>query len=281
VSGVGGVPGCGCRSCRPGELEDDEERAAVATVRRSGWEVVLVGADGDAAPAFAYTVGLPHRVGHPELLISGLRTEVMQHVLNEIADGLVGGLTVQPGDGLEGLLVGVPLLVEQVSDAALERTVTWSSWFHRRRSSALQLVWPDAGGRFAWQPGANPFLHGAQPPSWRVPSARTGGFATDPDWPFPVPADQRVFACRHVLDDGAAVCFAAREAGVSEDEDWTFHCGAEHGEDASQVALVHAAHIVRSAPSLRQVAGLAREHVAWREHAAAPWQVDRLAAAGD
>lgn len=269
-----GVPGCGCRLCRPGEPADDAERQCIETVERAGWEVLLVGADGDAAPAFAYTIGLPHRVGHPELLISGLRPEVMHHVLNDVAGEVVGGATVRPGDGVEGCLSGAPLLAEEIAPAALLHTVTWSSWFHRRDVAAVQLVWPDKGGRFAWQPGASALLDPAQPPDWRRPSARAGGFAADPGWPLPIAPDTLVFTCRHVLDGGVAVCFVAREEGDDRDH-WTFHCGAAHGEDASMIALVHASHMVRANPSLREVAGLAMDEVAWRDQPLAPWRFGR------
>lgn len=67
----------------------------------AGWQVILVAEDaacsdpehqahsaddhGDPGAAFAYTVGLWHRFGHPELLMSGLDQRVMHSALNEIA----------------------------------------------------------------------------------------------------------------------------------------------------------------------------------------------------
>lgn len=268
---AGGVPGCDCRLCRPGALVDDPERNCVAHVDGAGWEVLIVGPDGDAAPSFAYTIGLPHRAGHPELLISGMRTELMHHVLDDVAGAVLRGATVRPGDGVEGVLAGVPLLAEEVAPAALGHTVTWSSWFHRREVAAVQLVWPDTSARFAWQPGASARLDLAQPPEWRRPSARSGLFAPDPVWPLPVPPEARVLTCRHVVDGGEAVRFAVRESS-DRGEDWTFHCGEDHGDFAGAVAVVHAAHVVRANPSLTRVAGLELEEAAWRDDVWSPWQ---------
>jgi uncharacterized protein DUF4262 len=45
---------------------DDHERKAVADVKKHGWHVLKVLED-DRGPAFAYTVGLYHSFGHPEL----------------------------------------------------------------------------------------------------------------------------------------------------------------------------------------------------------------------
>lgn len=264
-------PGCDCRLCRPGELEDDAERACVANVDSAGWEVLLVGAGDEGEPAFAYTIGLLHRAGHPELLVSGLRMELMHDVLNQVAAAIMGGAAVPPGRGLEGVLAGVPLLAEEVAPSALGHTVTWSRWFHRRDVTAVQLVWPDTSARFAWQPGASPRLDPAQPPGWRRPSTRVGSFAPDPVWPLPIPPETRVLTCRHVVDGGDAVRFAVRESS-DRGEDWTFHCGEDHGDFAGVLAVVHAAHVVRANPSVAQVAGLQLEEAAWRDDVWSPWQ---------
>jgi hypothetical protein len=86
------VSGCRCRLCEPGPLNDDLERACVETVREHGWQVNLVGAgDGDDEPAFAYTVGLGHRARHPELVMSGLPSDLMHRVLNAMVERIAAG----------------------------------------------------------------------------------------------------------------------------------------------------------------------------------------------
>jgi len=40
------VDGCRCRLCRPGPLDDDQERACVQIVADHGWQVMLV-SEGD------------------------------------------------------------------------------------------------------------------------------------------------------------------------------------------------------------------------------------------
>src|SRR5688572_20224564 len=83
------APGCDCHICRPDASYDDDDRRTIETVLRHGWQVIAVAADGecshpdhddehdhpgagdlDPLPSFAYTVGLGHRSGHPELLMS-------------------------------------------------------------------------------------------------------------------------------------------------------------------------------------------------------------------
>jgi hypothetical protein len=134
--------GCDCHICRPDETYDEQDRRVIDTVLKHGWQVIMVAEGaacsdpdhddhsaeehGDSGPAFAYTIGLQHRVGHPELLMSGLDHGVMHRALNDIAQRILGGLRLAPGDALENVLAGVPVAAEEVSDAALADTVTWA-----------------------------------------------------------------------------------------------------------------------------------------------------------
>lgn len=283
--------GCDCHICRPEDAYDRQDRSTIDTVLAHGWQITLVSGDvvcgdprhrdqeaddhhahehPDEVPTFAYTVGLGHRCGHPELLMSGLDQQVMHRALNDIARRVMAGRRLAPGDVLEGVLAGVPVVVERVADEALDETVTWSGWFHRRKPEALAIVWPTTSGLFAWQPGAPETLDERQPRAWREPIRHTGGVGVDPEWPFPVPPDRLAFSCSHVVDDGRDVLWAARETDDERGEDWTAHCGT-HEHDAPDVRLVHLAHLVRSAPSLRELSGLALDQQASRSHVDEAW----------
>lgn len=285
------APGCDCHVCRPDKSYDEQDRRVVETVLEHGWQVMLVAEDagcsdcghhdhvsddhGEPGPAFVYTVGLGHRAGHPELLMSGLDLHVMHRALNGVALRIMRGLRLAPGEALENVLAGVPIAVERVSDTALAETVTWSGWFHRRKPEALAIVWPDRNGVFAWQPGAPEILDQLQPSGWRVAIDHTGGLATDPPWDFPVQPDQRAFSCTHVVDDGEAVLWAARESDEVRGEDWSIHCGAT-GHETEDMRIVHLAHLVRSAPSLREISTLGIDEEAWRTDPDSAWETARL-----
>lgn len=280
------TPGCDCHICRPERSYDVQDRRVIDTVLEHGWQVILVaddaecthpdhlGWDGpddpDTKPAFAYTIGLRHRAGHPELLMSGLDPGLMHHALNEIAGRVMGGLRLRPGDALEDVLAGVPVAVEEITDVARRDAVTWSGWFHRRTPDALAIVWPDRSGIFAWQPGAPAILDELQPRQWRVPIQHTGGLAVDPAWDFPVPPEQRVFSCTHVIDEGRVVLWAARQSDEIRGEDWTIHCGAT-GHESDDIRLVHLAHLLRAAPSLRRLGNLGLDTEAWRPGPDSAW----------
>jgi hypothetical protein len=283
--------GCDCHICRPEDSYDARDRSTIDTVLEHGWQVTLVSADvactdpahhgqeghedDGTGPAFAYTVGLGHRCGHPELLMSGLEHPVMHRALNDVARRVMNGRRLAPGDVLEGVLAGVPVVVEHVADEALGETVTWSGWFHRSRPEALVIVWPSTSGLFAWQPGAPDVLDERQPRAWREPIVHTGGVGADPEWAFPVPPDQLAFSCTHVVDDGRDILWAARQADEERGEDWSIHCGA-FGHDTEDMRVVHLSHLVRAAPSLRDLSGLGLDEEAERPDVDTAWTTTRL-----
>ncbi len=167
------------------------------------------------------------------------------------------------------------MAVERVTDLALTETVTWSGWFHRRKPEALAIVWPDRNGVFGWQPGAPSILDDLQPTAWRLPIDHTGGLAPDPTWDFPVPPDHKAFSCSHVVDDGEAILWAARQTDDQRGEDWSIHCGANR-HTTDDMRVVHLAHLVRSSPALRRIAHLALDEEAWRNDPGSPWRRAKL-----
>ena len=185
------------------------------------------------------------------------------------------GRRFAPGDVLEGILAGVPVVLEEVVGEALSETVAWSGWFHRRKPEALVVVWPSTGGLFAWQPGAPEALNARQPPTWRMPIRHVGGLEPDPAWDFPIPPDRQAFSCTHVIDEGHVILWVAREVDDARGEDWTAICGSRT-HDAHDIRAVHLAHLVRSAPSLRRLTDLALDESAARTDVYAPWIRARL-----
>ena len=278
--------GCDCHACRPEPSYDERaDGDTIETVLRHGWQVLVVGSGGcdccapaaapddltdDSGPTFAYTVGLGHRAGYPELLMSGLDASLMHRALNRLAQRVLDGRRYQPGDVVEGVLGGVPVVLAAASAAGLAETVTWSGWFHRRPPEALVVVWPTTSAIFAWQPGAPGVLDELQPIGWREPVELTGALAPDPEWSFPVPSDAPALTCRHVSDEGAPVLWVARESDASRGEDWSLHCGAAgHADD--EIVVIHLAHLVRGAPSVRALATLLLDWEADRPDVDSPW----------
>ena len=272
------VDGCDCHACRAEPDYPPLDRSTIDAVLRHGWQVLLVGTgacecgddcEDSEGPAFAYTLGLGHRAGHPEFVMSGLETSLMHGALNRLAQRVLAGQRFHAGDIVEDVLGGVPVVLERASATGLDETARWSGWFHRRRPEALVVVWPTTSGIFAWQPGAPDDLDQLQPVRWRERTARVGAIAPDPPWDFPVPPDALAFTCCHVLEEAHPVLFVARQRSDEHGEDWTLHCGAGHALD--QMTVIHLSHLVRGAPSIRDLSALPLEWVAERSDVDSEW----------
>ena len=278
---------CSCRLCRPDGPLGPRDQKVLDDVQAYGVHVVLVSdaypcacghepgeahdhGEQPAQPDFAYTVGLWHQRRHPELLMSGLPSrEVMHRSLNDLAGLVMAGEALRPGEVYEDVLAGVGVTVEHLTDEARAETVTWSSWFHGRDVPALQVVWPDRDGVFAWQ-GAAAALDERQPPAWRVAGPRVGALAPDPDWPFAVPSDAVAFTCRHLADGEASPRYVQHDRDDERGEDWSVSCGDEHAESGDLV-LCHLSHLVTRSPALRELADLGLDEWADRADARSPW----------
>ncbi|WP_028050785.1 DUF4262 domain-containing protein [Cellulomonas sp. URHD0024] len=264
--------GCTCRVCDPSALENEHEEKVVHSVLEHYVHIIWVPAgEGPDEPTFAYTIGLWHQARHPELVMTGQRPELMHRSLNAAADRVRAGYRLTPGMSAEGVIGGFPVAVEELTRRTVEVTATYSSWFHRGPIDAVQLVWTDMDGIWPWQPGAHELTRERQPESWRIPSSRTGPLAPDPDWVMPVPADTMAFSCAH-LEDGATVAHVTRERDDRRGEDWQVLCDGEHSAlPAEDIRLVHLSHLVRAAPSLRELSDLRLDERAERIHPWEPW----------
>lgn len=68
----------------------------------------------------------------------------------------------------------------------------------------------------------------------------------------------------------------AHESDEEHGEDWSIHCGADrHATD--DIRIVHLAHLVRSAPSLREISNLRHNEEAIRADPDSAWTRGRLA----
>lgn len=124
-----------------------------ATVDEYGLAIQGVGA-GDGEPMFAYTVGLA-RFRQPELIIFGLPMRVAQGLLNDAGLRIVAGtLNLAAGDTVHRLVADYPVRVLTVADSDEHLTVANALYGDDDDPlPALQLVFPDAEGRFPWEPG--------------------------------------------------------------------------------------------------------------------------------
>jgi len=160
---------CRCHMCdeEPGNLGLDGYMAIISDhVGRVGWAVQAVPSD-DEGPAWAYSVGIWHTHGGPELVMCGAPVENMGGIINLIGQRIARGMPVEAGDQLDD--IGAHTLAVRPVHQSWRMTsmFTISDCFYGYvRPLYLQIAWPDRKGRFPWEPGFDAEFDDDQPMLW-------------------------------------------------------------------------------------------------------------------
>jgi len=192
------------------EPTDDHDRKLLADVERHGWHVIGVEED-EEGPAFAYSIGLHHTFGQPEVILFGLPVRVMHEIINGIGEQIRSGKQFEHLDESGDVLDGFNVCFRTVEKRHYREYVGYARWFYQGDAfPALQCVWPDSGHRYPWHPETGSDFARRQP----VLSA-------DTSWPFHEGKNRAVFTTRPVLEENLPILLVAHDR----DGDWQFLCG--------------------------------------------------------
>ncbi len=128
--------------------------AIAADIEKHGWHVLHVVDAERKRPAFSYSIGFEQTFGHPEIVIFGLRRDVAQTILADIAADLGRGVRFEPYERLASVL-GPDLEVQfrPVHDRAFEEYLGRAVQFYGKPFRAWVMIWPDKEGRLPGEPG--------------------------------------------------------------------------------------------------------------------------------
>lgn len=102
---------------------------------------------------FSYTVGLSLTRAHPELVLVG-HWKQNHAVIGGAVAAIERGERFEIGSTSDQVIEGYPVCFTAVTPLRREELLTYTSWLYRRKPfEALQLVLPDAAGRWPWEPG--------------------------------------------------------------------------------------------------------------------------------
>ncbi|MFF0066530.1 DUF4262 domain-containing protein [Streptomyces sp. NPDC005279] len=172
---------CRCVLCYDyGDLDEADRMGLmiVANVQRHGWHVVMVPQD-DIGPGFAYTIGLAHSHGVPELAMFGLDVHDMHRMLNTLGERAVAGTVLEGGQEHQDVIEDHPVQLRDV-DLRWYRTYFGQAieFYRRPPFPVLQVAWPDAGDRFHWDDQAGERHVQSQPQLWLKPDEHPVGIWT-------------------------------------------------------------------------------------------------------
>jgi hypothetical protein len=148
-----------CECCRDGvaaylaKLE--------ANIQKFGHTVIATEAEvnGYSIP-MAYTVGLAD-AALKEMVVFGLPPQVALSVLNDAARRARAGTL--PLDSAVDDICNFPVVFKLVEASAAAEYILAANQRAGHSLRAVQMVWPDKGGRFPWEVGFDPKLKDAQP----------------------------------------------------------------------------------------------------------------------
>ncbi|MCA8989994.1 MAG: DUF4262 domain-containing protein [Planctomycetaceae bacterium] len=132
-------------------------------VERFGWSCLAIP---DGQPPFTYTVGLMKSFEHPELIIMG-RLEDGGRILAALVAAIQDGARIDQPQEYE-LLKGFPIATRPVDETQHELYLGYAMGFLREcgrigELEAVQVFFPDAEGRYPFQPGCSLSVYLAQP----------------------------------------------------------------------------------------------------------------------
>jgi hypothetical protein len=250
------VSDCTCLICSGVEPDDESDRDRVQQVRDHGWSVVGVLGTAD----FAYTVGLQHSFGRPELAMFALVGEDMMHWLNRCVDRALDQGWPGEEEPFTGVLDGAPVQLRTMHPSWDDAFFGTAERFYRRAGTPVQqLVWSDRAGNWPWVDAASPRCR-SQPRGW-LPVAQhpAGGWRLvaelGRDFPFDAQPDDLALTTLAVRDGRRPIGSVANDSGVFDVLD-------ERGYRADDLCLAHLGALVRQHPELVGCADLPGGQVA-------------------
>ncbi|MGW7102388.1 DUF4262 domain-containing protein [Streptomyces sp. NPDC054838] len=172
---------CRCVLCHDYGDRDEADRmdlTVIEHVRQHGWHVVMVPED-EIGPGFAYTVGLAHTHGGPELAMFGLDVHAMHRMLNTLGENSAAGEALADDQSHPDVVAGHRVALRQVDRGWYRTFFGQAIGFYRRPPLlVLQVALPDAEGRFHWDEQAGERHRESQPQLWLSPSDHPAGIWT-------------------------------------------------------------------------------------------------------
>ncbi|MFF3669861.1 DUF4262 domain-containing protein [Microtetraspora malaysiensis] len=167
---------CPCVICTAPDVElGTFDQRVVANVERCGWSVALIPED-ETGPGWAFTIGLRHSVGSPEVAMFGLDLDLMHECLNTVAGAVAAGRPLSPGQERDDVLEDLLVVINPVHESWHKPLFGAALWFYRQRPQPfMEMVWPDGYGRFPWSEDCSPSIQELQPLLWIPKSEHTPG----------------------------------------------------------------------------------------------------------
>lgn len=147
---------------------DPIDKKLLADIAEHGFQALHIHPEGDE-PAYTFSIGFTETLSAPEVVIFGLRRELMHNMFWETFRQLQAGKVMADGQLCSDLIEGFDCIARPVHPSWNYKYLGSAIWHARYRTgsdavSAFQLFWPGAQqGLFPWEAGCDPFVISQQP----------------------------------------------------------------------------------------------------------------------
>lgn len=238
------------------EYNKKAEEHIIKDIEKYGFHIICIEDDG-YLPGFAYTIGLYHTYQHPEVIIFGLKTEVMSIVLNHIVSEIIDGIKFLTDIDYQGYLQSYPTRFIKVEEAHYPDYFGYANWFYNYTFDypIYQIVWTDKESRYPWEAD---FLK-----EWKF---RQPILDRNTDFKFYEERNKGVFTTQATLD-GKPVLSVYHNS----DGDWQFH--SEEFPDVENAKIVCLEYLVEQDQSLNEIFYLNYGQYAERKDEHSEWEI--------
>jgi hypothetical protein len=142
---------------------DKDDTQVLSDIANYGWHVVLIEED-EEGPSFGYSVGLFHTYQHPEVVVFGLKVDLLHQIINALGREVAGGKQYRPGEESGNAIEGYSCAFLSVAPEWYSEYLGYALWFYKGDGfPALECVWPDKQQKYPWQQGFSEALRPKQP----------------------------------------------------------------------------------------------------------------------
>jgi hypothetical protein len=116
-----------------------------------GWHVIKVLKD-ETGPGFGYSIGLSKTFNHPEIIIVGLKPDLIHSIINDIGESIKQGTRFPPLYFHSNLIEGFDCYFTLVKPEFYEQYVGQALWYYGNNDFPLiQCIYPSVKGIYPWQ----------------------------------------------------------------------------------------------------------------------------------
>lgn len=134
---------------------DKSEEKALSDINEYGCHILHVMED-EENPCFSYSIGIQQVSNQSEIIITGLKFELTNSIINNYNDQIKSGKSFKTDTFYSGFLENFDIMFKNVKKIYFKEYFGWARWLYKGNNfTGLQLIYPDADGIWPWEENAS------------------------------------------------------------------------------------------------------------------------------